>query len=86
MAMSFMYLASSNMADINAVAMPKWGLDMTEGTLVKWHVAEGERVEKGQVILYLDNPAFRAWTLDTRRHFLNSILYGPGLGTNSPHP
>jgi hypothetical protein len=56
------------------------------GRLARTAYCTREKVENGQVILYLDNPAFRAWTLDTRRHFLNSILYGPGLGTNSPHP
>jgi len=45
-----------------------------------------ERIGRGQVVLYLDNPAFRAWMLDTRRHFLNSVLYGPGLGSEWPRP
>ncbi len=39
------------MADIKAIAMPKWGLEMSEGTLAKWHVAEGEAITKGQVIM-----------------------------------
>ncbi|MFN3232022.1 MAG: 2-oxo acid dehydrogenase subunit E2 [Alphaproteobacteria bacterium] len=39
------------MADIKAIAMPKWGLEMSEGTLAKWHVAEGEPITKGQVIM-----------------------------------
>jgi pyruvate dehydrogenase E2 component (dihydrolipoamide acetyltransferase) len=30
--------------------MPKWGLAMTEGTLVAWHVPEGARVEAGAEI------------------------------------
>jgi pyruvate/2-oxoglutarate dehydrogenase complex dihydrolipoamide acyltransferase (E2) component len=32
------------------VILPKWGLTMEEGTLVAWHVEEGDRVEEGQVI------------------------------------
>jgi pyruvate dehydrogenase E2 component (dihydrolipoamide acetyltransferase) len=32
---------------IKPILMPKWGLAMTEGTLVAWHVAEGTRVEAG---------------------------------------
>ena len=32
------------------VILPKWGLTMEEGTLVAWHVEEGQRVEEGQVI------------------------------------
>lgn len=39
------------MANIKAIAMPKWGLEMVEGTLAKWHVAEGEPVSKGQPIM-----------------------------------
>jgi pyruvate dehydrogenase E2 component (dihydrolipoamide acetyltransferase) len=32
------------------VILPKLGLTMTEGTLTRWLVADGERVEKGQLI------------------------------------
>jgi pyruvate dehydrogenase E2 component (dihydrolipoamide acetyltransferase) len=39
------------MANIKAVIMPKWGLEMVEGTLAKWHVAEGQPVDKGQPIM-----------------------------------
>ncbi|MGE0667887.1 MAG: 2-oxo acid dehydrogenase subunit E2 [Sphingomonadales bacterium] len=39
------------MANIKAVIMPKWGLEMVEGTLAKWHVAEGTAVDKGQPIM-----------------------------------
>jgi hypothetical protein len=45
-----------------------------------------ERVGRGQVILFLDHPLFRGWTLATRRLFLNAVLYGPGLGADAPVP
>ncbi len=32
------------------VILPKWGLTMEDGTVVAWHVSEGERVVEGQVI------------------------------------
>ncbi len=32
------------------VKMPKLGMTMTEGTLVRWVIAEGDAVEKGQMI------------------------------------
>ena len=42
------------MANMIAVAMPKWGLEMTEGTVVKIHVAEGDTVAKGQAIMDIE--------------------------------
>lgn len=38
-------------AVINAVTMPKWGIEMTEGTITGWRVGEGQRVERGAEIL-----------------------------------
>jgi pyruvate dehydrogenase E2 component (dihydrolipoamide acetyltransferase) len=35
---------------IRPIVMPKWGLAMTEGTLVAWHVAEGAAIEAGTEI------------------------------------
>jgi hypothetical protein len=56
------------------------------GRLARTAYAVRERVGRGQVILFLDHPVFRGWTLGTRRLFLNALLYGPGLGTDSPAP
>ena len=49
-----------------------------------WATREG--VGRGQVILFLDEPAFRGFTLGTRRLLLNALLYGPGLGTRWSTP
>lgn len=38
-------------ARIQAVTMPKWGIEMTEGTINRWNVNEGEAVEKGAPLL-----------------------------------
>jgi pyruvate dehydrogenase E2 component (dihydrolipoamide acetyltransferase) len=38
-------------APISAVTMPKWGIEMTEGTITGWRVGEGQRVERGAEIL-----------------------------------
>lgn len=36
------------MADrIQAITMPKWGIEMTEGTITTWHVGVGAHVSKG---------------------------------------
>lgn len=40
------------MAEI--IAMPKLGFDMAEGTLVRWLIGEGEKVEKGQVLAEIE--------------------------------
>jgi pyruvate dehydrogenase E2 component (dihydrolipoamide acetyltransferase) len=38
-------------ASISAITMPKWGIEMTEGTVTGWRVSEGQRVERGAEIL-----------------------------------
>ena len=38
-------------ASISAITMPKWGIEMTEGTVTGWRVGEGERIERGAEIL-----------------------------------
>ncbi len=34
--------------------MPKWGIEMQQGTLTEWHVQEGETVTKGQLIALIE--------------------------------
>ena len=36
------------------IIMPKLGLTMEEGTIVRWHAAEGDRVAHGQVLLEVE--------------------------------
>lgn len=40
------------MADV--VTMPKLGFDMAEGTLIRWVVAEGDAIEKGQLLAEIE--------------------------------
>jgi len=54
--------------------------------LARTAYAVREGVGHGQVVLFLDHPVFRGWTLGTRRLFLNAMLLGPGLGADSPAP
>ena len=36
------------------ITMPKWGIEMQQGTLSEWHVSEGETVEKGQLVALVE--------------------------------
>jgi len=42
------------MAKIRPFCMPKWGIEMTEGTLAEWMVKEGESFSKGQTICLIE--------------------------------
>jgi pyruvate dehydrogenase E2 component (dihydrolipoamide acetyltransferase) len=39
---------------IQAVTMPKWGIEMTEGTVNSWTAAEGQSVAKGEPLLEVE--------------------------------
>jgi hypothetical protein len=56
------------------------------GRLARTAYTVRESMGQGQVILFLDHPVFRGWTLGTRRLFLNALLLGPGLGATPPAP
>jgi hypothetical protein len=43
-----------------------------------------EKLGKGQIILFAEEPAFRAATLGTARLLSNALIYGPGLGASHP--
>ncbi|MFB9122565.1 acetoin dehydrogenase dihydrolipoyllysine-residue acetyltransferase subunit [Paraburkholderia dipogonis] len=43
------------MSSIEAVTIPKWGMTMTEGTVVQWLVKEGEKVTRGQELLEVES-------------------------------
>ncbi|MFC5428843.1 acetoin dehydrogenase dihydrolipoyllysine-residue acetyltransferase subunit [Paraburkholderia denitrificans] len=42
------------MGPITPIVMPKWGLEMREGTVQDWLVREGERIEVGTALLDVD--------------------------------
>jgi pyruvate dehydrogenase E2 component (dihydrolipoamide acetyltransferase) len=38
------------MTAMHAVTMPKWGLEMQQGTIVAWHARPGQRIDKGAAL------------------------------------
>ena len=56
------------------------------GRMAHTAYATREGIGRGQVVLFLNEPEFRGWTLGTRRLLVNALLYGPGLGTRWSGP
>jgi hypothetical protein len=54
--------------------------------LARTAYATRESVGRGQIVLFLDSPIYRGWMKGTRRLYWNAILYGPGVGAESPTP
>ena len=40
--------------DLKAITMPKWGLSMKEGSILKWIKSNGENISKGEMILEIE--------------------------------
>jgi pyruvate dehydrogenase E2 component (dihydrolipoamide acetyltransferase) len=36
------------------VPLPKWGMNMVEGTIVQWHKSVGEHVEAGEALVNIE--------------------------------
>ena len=42
------------MSKLRAFTMPKWGIEMLEGTISEWSIAEGDAVTKGQTVAQIE--------------------------------
>ena len=43
------------MSKLRAFTMPKWGIEMTEGTIAEWSIREGDPVTQGQTIALIES-------------------------------
>ncbi len=43
------------MSTLRAFTMPKWGIEMTEGTLTEWSINQGDWVSQGQTIALIES-------------------------------
>ena len=65
-------------AAITPVVMPKWGLEMREGTVQEWLVAEGARIEVGQSLVDVDTDKISNAVEATDAGLLRRIVAQPG--------
>ena len=63
---------------IHAVTMPKWGIEMTEGTLAQWSVREGQRVNKGDPLLEVETEKIVNTVESPAAGTLRRIIATPG--------
>ena len=42
------------MSDIRPFCMPKWGIEMTEGTIAEWMVKQGDSFTRGQTLCLIE--------------------------------
>jgi pyruvate dehydrogenase E2 component (dihydrolipoamide acetyltransferase) len=60
------------------ITMPKLGLTMTSGSVAKWHKNEGDRVEKGEVVLEVSTEKITYKVEAPESGVLRKILTQPG--------
>lgn len=42
------------MSKLRALTMPKWGIEMVEGTIAEWRIAAGDQIKKGQLLALIE--------------------------------
>ena len=43
------------MSDIYPIAVPKWGIEMVEGTITTWNKSEGDAITKGDEVFEMES-------------------------------
>ena len=43
------------MSDIYPIAVPKWGIEMVEGTITSWNKSEGDTIAKGDEVFEMES-------------------------------
>ena len=57
--------------------MPEMGESVTEGTVLEWHVAEGDAVEEGQTVVEVSTDKVDAEVPAPASGTITKILVGP---------
>ena len=60
------------------IIMPRLGLTMEEGTIVRWHAAEGDRVAQGQVLLDVETDKVTVEVEAPATGVMGSVLVNEG--------
>ncbi len=71
------------MADIRPFCMPKWGIEMTEGSIAEWMVAEGQTFARGQILCLIETDKITNEVEAEYDAVLKRLLVPAG---ETPHP
>lgn len=66
------------MTRIVAITVPKWGIEMQEGTITAWHAAPGQRVSQGEQLLDVETDKIVNSVESPATGTLRRIIAGPG--------